>query len=188
MALRERLAAELTPPPQVATQPGVALLERPTALPRARVVHAADFVPAGSPAAERRLAAGAAGWRTRALLETPDGLAPAGWRDAPGPATEATVVAHGPHRVEVVARPTRPGWLVLTDAHYPGWTAEVDGRPAPILAAYVAFRAVHLPAGAHRVVFRYAPASVRTGLGISLGALMLVLLAVLRRPPPRSAS
>ena len=50
--------------------------------------------------------------------------------------------------------------LALHDTWYPGWVAEIDGKRAPILRADVLFRGVEVPAGRHRVVFRYAPFSL----------------------------
>ena len=43
------------------------------------------------------------------------------------------------------------GHLVFAEPDYPGWRAEVDGKPEPILRANVAFSALVLPAGAHTV-------------------------------------
>jgi uncharacterized membrane protein YfhO len=56
----------------------------------------------------------------------------------------------------------------------------VDGRPAPILSADGYLRAVALPAGSHRVVFRYRPVSFYAGAALSLLALG-TLLAILYR-------
>lgn len=75
------------------------------------------------------------------------------------------------------------GLLVLADAFYPGWSAEVDGRSAPILRADGLFRAVALAPGSHRVVFRYRPLSVFVGAGLSAVALLAVLLVALSSRP-----
>lgn len=61
-------------------------------------------------------------------------------------------------RVEVHADVTAPqgAWLVYLDAFHPDWTARVNGRPVPIAAANLAFKAVRLDAGMNVVelVFR----------------------------------
>ncbi|WP_322798701.1 hypothetical protein [Thermoflexus sp.] len=70
----------------------------------------------------------------------------------------------------------RPGFLVIGDVWYPGWRAWIDGRPAPVLRAYTTLRAIPIPAGAHQVVLRYEPLSVRAGLVLS-GIAILITLA-----------
>ena len=45
--------------------------------------------------------------------------------------------------------------LTFVDAAYPGWTAYVDSRPAPLYIANDAFKAVVLQPGAHTVRFVY---------------------------------
>ena len=52
------------------------------------------------------------------------------------------------------------GVLALHALYYPGWVAEIDGKPAPVLRADVLFRGVEVPPGHHRIVFRYAPFSL----------------------------
>ena len=47
--------------------------------------------------------------------------------------------------------------LVLTDVHYPGWKATVDGEPAQIERVDYLLRGVRVPAGSHRVEFSYEP-------------------------------
>ena len=82
-------------------------------------------------------------------------------------------------RVEVAATGRAPGWLVLADLFHPGWKATVDGRATPIHTANAAFRAVGLPAGAHRVVFTYAPGRIIAAAWVSCAAFAGALLALL---------
>ena len=94
----------------------------------------------------------------------------------------AAVVSESTTRVTVRAQASAPGYLVLADAYDPGWIATVDGQPAEVRRANVAFRAVAVPAGIHEVELRYAPKAVRIGLlasGLS-SALVLVALGAAR--------
>ncbi len=85
---------------------------------------------------------------------------------------------YAPERVEIEVTAEAPGYLVLTDAWYPGWEATVDGVPASIYRADLLFRAVAVRAGKHRVVFDFRPMSLRVGAGISLGGLLGLGLTV----------
>ena len=69
----------------------------------------------------------------------------------------AQIVSWQPDRVEVEVDSLQPGVLVLHEAFYPGWFAEVDGQPARLLRANVLFRGVEVSEGRHNVVFRFAP-------------------------------
>jgi hypothetical protein len=80
--------------------------------------------------------------------------------------------------ITIKAELTAAGYLILTDAWYPGWTALVDGVPTPVLPAYVAFRAVPLSAGKHTVEFRYRPPLATIGAGVSLLAFAACGLAL----------
>jgi len=77
--------------------------------------------------------------------------------------TAARIALYEPEHVRIEVAPERAAWLVLTDTWYPGWQAEVDGAPAPILRANGLYRAVRVPAGAREVRFDYRPASLRAG-------------------------
>ncbi len=95
----------------------------------------------------------------------------------------ATLVSDRGERVDIETASAGGRWLVLADLYYPGWAAAVDGRPAPIRAAYGMLRAVHLGAGRHRVVFEYRPLTFRIGVLISLASLLLLVAGTfLRRP------
>jgi len=75
------------------------------------------------------------------------------------PASEpAQITVYQNEKVVIQARARQKGWVLLLDSWYPGWEAEVDGRPVEILRANGFFRAVEVPAGEHTVTFRYRPA------------------------------
>jgi hypothetical protein len=80
-------------------------------------------------------------------------------------------------RVVVDAEAAGPALLVVQDAWWPGWRAEIDGAPAELLPADVLVRAVPFPAGRHRLVLTYDPPEVAAGLAIS-GAGLLALLGL----------
>ena len=94
----------------------------------------------------------------------PDEAAPASGEET----AQVRVVTYGPERVEIEAELEEPGYLVLTDANYPGWRAWVDGEEAEVRTADLLFRALRLEPGRHRVLFLFQPWTVRAGLGISL--------------------
>ncbi|MCY3763072.1 MAG: hypothetical protein OXH50_17640, partial [Gemmatimonadetes bacterium] len=89
------------------------------------------------------------------------------------PAGEARVTRYQPRRVEVAVAPVRPGFLVLSDSHYPGWRVSVDGEERPLFPANHVFRAVEVGPGDRNVVFSFEPASFRIGTAVSIGALLL---------------
>jgi hypothetical protein len=78
----------------------------------------------------------------------PDGL--------PGPSTMSSV-GYESDCVTATVSSQAPGVLVLRDCLTAGWTALVDGRPAPVRRVDAFFMGVALPPGDHRVEFRYRP-------------------------------
>jgi hypothetical protein len=159
--------------------PGGFVLEHRTALPPAFVAY--GWRPAASIAAGLfGVAAGTTEQaRDQPVIETRD-AAPAG--DPPA-ATPARITERSDTSVTVEVDARRAGRLVLLDTFYPGWEATVDGRPADIEAANVAFRSVPVAAGRHEVRFEYRPASVRYGAIISAVALVALLVAVVAGSP-----
>ena len=94
------------------------------------------------------------------------------------PGENAAIEVYEPERVVVQANLQSPGYLVLTDAFYPGWEARSRRKgPLPIIKAWGFFRAVWLPAGNDVVEFTYHPALFRLGMVVSLAAGMLLVLA-----------
>jgi hypothetical protein len=68
--------------------------------------------------------------------------------------------------------------LVLAEAWYPGWRAEIDGRVCDCVPANIWMRAVPVPAGRHEVRVYFHQDYLLPGLvisGISLGLLLVVV-------------
>jgi hypothetical protein len=74
------------------------------------------------------------------------------------------ILSYEPDDVKIDASLPQPGYLLLLDTYFPGWSATVNGEPAPIHRADYNFRAVSLPAGRSSVCFSYRPESLRIGL------------------------
>ena len=108
--------------------------------------------------------------------------------------TPAAAIHYEPDLVEIAVDAPAPGWLVLSDRHYPGWRAWVNDRPVAIEKANVMVRAVRVPAGPSRVLFRFEPSHWRLGAAVSACgwmAFFVILLPWFRggrdeSSPPRS--
>ncbi len=129
----------------------------------------------------RRVAAGEIDLASEVFLDSdPSPRPPAGRRP---PILVARLAEDRPERVVAEIATNSAGLLVVTDLFYPGWIAEEEGRKLEILRADGFFRAVALPAGSHRVVFRYRPILFLAGAGISLLALAAVLFLAYQGEP-----
>lgn len=106
-----------------------------------------------------------------ALAAGCDGLGGA----TPGPAGK--IDRYEAERVSIRTHDEEPGLLILTDSWFPGWQATVDGKGVPVLRVDHALRGVVLPAGEHRVEFRYRPASFRAGAVVSAATLVTLAAA-----------
>ena len=191
-AQRDRPAAE---PARRAAAALAGPARSPTAGPDARVYRNDGALPraflVGAPAHGRRRRRGAR------RGDRPGASTPGGWRS---PRTRVAGLpqderrprrgrrrgsgAPGQLRARARGRPRRRprrSLLVLTDVHYPGWKATVDGREAPIERVDYLLRGVPCPPGEHTVELRYEPASWRVG--------WIVSVALARRwPSPPSAA
>ncbi|HKE14293.1 MAG TPA: hypothetical protein VKB80_05500 [Kofleriaceae bacterium] len=112
-------------------------------------------------------------------------------RAGPEPALPCAIASARPEDVELTCRSTTGGYAVLLDRAAPGWTAELDGAPAPILTADLVARAVAIGPGLHRLRFVYRTPGLRLGALLAgaawLNALALALLLYRMRGQPRAS-
>jgi hypothetical protein len=140
---------------------------------RGRAYLASRVIPAGSADEAASILQEGIDWPTTAVVE---GGQPLSTTAQPG--DSAQVVSYAPERVEVRTASAAPAALVLTDAHYPGWHATIDGIPAPIRPANLLFRSVEVPAGTHTVVFTFVPSGWQAGLWLAAAGLLLSAAAL----------
>ncbi len=150
--------------------PDLKLYENTTALPRAWVVGRA-FPSPDEAAALERMRSPDFDPRREVVLITDDTML-----SDDGP-VEARVAFHRPgsDALRIGVETDRKSFLVVSETDYPGWEAAVNGKPAPLYRANVAFRAVALEPGSNVVEFTFRPASARTGI---VGSLLFALLAL----------
>lgn len=104
------------------------------------------------------------------------------------------IIAETPLELTLRVSGSKGGMLVLADTYYPGWQATVNGQPAPIYRANLAFRAVPVPPGESTVGVYYDPPSFKIGAAISalslvtLSALALTALVTARRGLSRQST
>ena len=61
-------------------------------------------------------------------------------------------------RLTITGEAPREGFVVITDLHYPGWKATLNGREVPILKAGEVFRGIQIAeAGSYEIVMEYQP-------------------------------
>ena len=85
---------------------------------------------------------------------------------------EATILEHSPGSVHVRTKTDQDAFLFLSDLHYSGWKAFLDGKPALIHRMNGVFRGVKLTPGDHQVRFAYVPFSFYAGVAISVLSLL----------------
>ncbi len=93
------------------------------------------------------------------------------------PFKTATWTSTQPDNPVIEVDTVAPGLLVISNTWMPGWTAEVDGRPAPVYRGDVSHQVVPLEGGGHHtIVLRYDEPGFRLGINITAAAIIAWLL------------
>lgn len=170
---------QLTPPGWTrALSSDVKIYANQSVMPRAFVVHDAIAMPTtwdGTESALRWLADERFNPRQSAIVH---GAPPLRSRGNDPNASSATITRYEATQIDIRVNAERDGYLVLTDAWYPGWRATLNGAETEVYRANGMFRAVRVPPGESVVSLRFAPtlwyASWAAG-ALLWGGLLLVL-------------
>jgi len=153
----------------------IRIWERQTALPRAWIVHSWQNAPYEE--VLHILANNALDFRKIALVEGLESHI----QDI-NPSDDAVTIDHySQSRITLTTKSHLPGMLILSEVYYPDWRAYLDGKPVNIYCAYGLLRAVTIPAGEHKIEFRYESKSLEYGLIISISFYLLVASLLLSK-------
>jgi len=142
-----------------------AVYESPSALPDQFLSGRLELVGGEDEALERLIGLERGEEKTVILASGDSGVEVAALPPAfEGNAGSSEVMRRDWQEVEIAVDARRDCLLLFRRLYYPGWEARVDGVPTRIMRADYLWQAVRVPAGKHRVEFRYVPA----GFGIAL--------------------
>lgn len=84
---------------------------------------------------------------------------------------------YGLNEISFVSANSKEGLAVFSDIYYDaGWKAFVDGKETPIIKANYVLRALKLPAGTHKIEFRFHPDSFYGYNGVAMASSLITFL------------
>jgi len=93
-----------------------------------------------------------------------------------------SLVDYAPDQLTYTSNTTSEQLAVFSEIWYgpnKGWEAYVDGQPVEHIRANYALRAMKIPAGEHKIEFKFNPTSYKIGETISLASSALIMLLLL---------
>jgi hypothetical protein len=167
---------------QVEQDKGYNIYQNQNALPRVFLLHDARVQPDGFTTVESIRNFNVSPRHT-VLLESGTNVQsklPGTAESQPGATSAESVTAslYSPEKVVLDVNATAPGWVVLTDAWYPGWEATIDGKSVPVEVADHAYRAVKVDPGKSTITMQFNPPSWTWGSLISILTVLAVLAAL----------
>jgi Bacterial membrane protein YfhO len=84
--------------------------------------------------------------------------------------------------VDAEVESAEPSLVVIAQTYYHNWRAEIDGQPTQLLHANVAFQAVQVPKGTHKIHLAYVDRAFQIGAAVSIVALVGCLIGLIRLP------
>ncbi|WP_298392660.1 YfhO family protein [Flavobacterium sp.] len=90
------------------------------------------------------------------------------------------LTSYKPNHLKYISNNKNSGFAVFSEMYYKnGWIATIDGKEEPILKVNYALRGLNIPAGNHKIEFKFEPQVVKTGSMIALVSFIgMILLLV----------
>jgi Bacterial membrane protein YfhO len=90
------------------------------------------------------------------------------------------LIEQKPYSMKYESTSSADGVAVFSEIYYPkGWHATIDGKEAPILRANYVLRALEIPAGQHKIEFKFEPKPYVIGNKVTLASSWVLLLVVI---------
>ena len=161
---------------EVFHQGGVYVFQNRNYLPRVRTVFDYQVI-SDREAVLRRVSDPGFDYRNSVILEE-EPQTPLTPQTTAAPMGKAVIKKDEINSMTVKAVLSRPGFLVLSENHYPSWKVYVDGKPDKIYRANYLFRAVYLDEGEHEVRFVFDSVTYAVGKTSTLltSGLLLAIL------------
>ena len=93
----------------------------------------------------------------------------------PSASGEVAITHYEPEKIAIAVDSAEAAFLVLADAYYPGWRAEIDGQTVPIYETNGVLRGVYVPAGSHLIQFQFRPRILEIALLLAVAGILIAL-------------
>ena len=89
------------------------------------------------------------------------------------------LLSYKPNDLQYESDNTQEGFAVFSEIYYPkGWNAYIDGQLKPHANVDYVLRGLNIPAGKHKIEFKFEPQTYKTAANIAMLGSVLVLLAI----------
>ncbi|MFK7747121.1 MAG: YfhO family protein [Kordia sp.] len=90
-----------------------------------------------------------------------------------------TLTKYKPDQLTYTSENSELGFAVFSEIHYPhGWNVYLDGKLVPYYRVNYLLRGMEVPAGKHKIEFKFEPEIVKTGVAVSLTSSIILMLLI----------